>query len=697
MATQHNFRIKNGLEVAGTVRITSAGLITGTTTTQAASDNTTKLASTAYVTTALANLSDSAPSTLNTLNELAAALGDDANYATTTTNAIAAKLPLAGGTLTGDLLIPGKIRHAGDTDTYISFANNDDFRVVVGNSTRAAFNTSKIHFNQEGINQDFQVEGANVENLLYVDASADKVGIGTTTPLGKLHVRDGSAQAGISHTYIYDGTAINVEATEPAIQLMAEDSGTHGGSLLWRYGNNAFAAIANPTTDAIDFTYGVTTNNDFQVHSGTNMSSYLKIMSIGADGKVGMGVSPATNAKLTLGGTTASYSSVLAFDNNTTGGATFFMLASDNTWNAGGNKFFMGHGAPSSAAVDITIDADGKVGIGNTAPAQMLSVNSSSGSGVCPGRFTAGGNTNTLEVWGNSTASTSTGLLCNAGTNENDYSAKFRNYAGSTIMEVRGDSVIDIFGTTRLQDSTILALGQSSDTRIYYDGSDSLYITATNGTANAIKTSANNTYIMQANGNQLITAIANSEVVINNDSSASVDFRVESDNEQYNFFCDASSEIIHFGEGTNTDLLSVIPAGVLHGRRHGYHGGQRQHSGQTFKFSEGTSWTDALKIDWNNPSWGAVCMRITGMYYYNASDNFSIVIGFQGYSGHGSVSYDATSSGVMNWTTALQLAQTATGETTIRQRAGDSTGDIIYRYEWQCYARSDQEIDIIDL
>ena len=46
---------------------------------------------------------DSAPGTLNTLNELAAALGDDANFSTTVTNSIATKLPLAGGTLTGPL------------------------------------------------------------------------------------------------------------------------------------------------------------------------------------------------------------------------------------------------------------------------------------------------------------------------------------------------------------------------------------------------------------------------------------------------------------------------------------------------------------------------------------------------------------------------------------------------------------------
>src|SRR5210317_2323060 len=56
-----------------------------------------------YVGTQISNLVDSAPSTLDTLNELAAALGDDPNFATTVTNSIAAKLSLAGGTLTGSL------------------------------------------------------------------------------------------------------------------------------------------------------------------------------------------------------------------------------------------------------------------------------------------------------------------------------------------------------------------------------------------------------------------------------------------------------------------------------------------------------------------------------------------------------------------------------------------------------------------
>jgi len=78
-----------------------------TATTQAASDNSTKLATTAYVTTAIGNLNDSAPTALNTLNELAAALGDDANFSATITTSLASKLPLAGGTLTGDLVLSG--------------------------------------------------------------------------------------------------------------------------------------------------------------------------------------------------------------------------------------------------------------------------------------------------------------------------------------------------------------------------------------------------------------------------------------------------------------------------------------------------------------------------------------------------------------------------------------------------------------
>lgn len=49
---------------------------------------------------------DSAPGTLDTLNELAAALGDDANYAATVTSLLAEKAPIASPSFTGTVTLP---------------------------------------------------------------------------------------------------------------------------------------------------------------------------------------------------------------------------------------------------------------------------------------------------------------------------------------------------------------------------------------------------------------------------------------------------------------------------------------------------------------------------------------------------------------------------------------------------------------
>jgi hypothetical protein len=61
------------------------------------------LATTSYVTTQINNLINGAPGALDTLDELAAALGDDASFASTLTNSLAGKLSLSGGTMTGNI------------------------------------------------------------------------------------------------------------------------------------------------------------------------------------------------------------------------------------------------------------------------------------------------------------------------------------------------------------------------------------------------------------------------------------------------------------------------------------------------------------------------------------------------------------------------------------------------------------------
>ena len=104
---------------------------TVTVATASAGDNDTSVASTAFVQQEIASLVDSAPGTLNTLNELAAALGDDANFSTTVTNSIATKLPLAGGTLTGGVVIGG--------DSSINRGNQTSGELLIGGTTDGGF------------------------------------------------------------------------------------------------------------------------------------------------------------------------------------------------------------------------------------------------------------------------------------------------------------------------------------------------------------------------------------------------------------------------------------------------------------------------------------------------------------------------------------------------------------------------------
>lgn len=81
--------------------------------------NTTQIATTAYVRTEISNLVASAPSTLDTLNELATALGNDPNFATTVTNSLATKAPLASPSFTGSITLDSVV----DVDTTSTTVN----------------------------------------------------------------------------------------------------------------------------------------------------------------------------------------------------------------------------------------------------------------------------------------------------------------------------------------------------------------------------------------------------------------------------------------------------------------------------------------------------------------------------------------------------------------------------------------------
>ena len=139
----------NNLVVNGTADFTNTKLVNITTPT-ADSDAANK----GYVDATVAAVIDSAPAALDTLNELAAALGDDANFAGTVTTALATKLPLAGGTMTGAIAMgTSKITGLGNptaaqdaaTKSYVDTADALKLNLSGGTMSGAiAMGTNKI-------------------------------------------------------------------------------------------------------------------------------------------------------------------------------------------------------------------------------------------------------------------------------------------------------------------------------------------------------------------------------------------------------------------------------------------------------------------------------------------------------------------------------------------------------------------------
>jgi len=138
ITTTGNVTVGGALSVTGTADFTNTTLnnVSDPTTAQQA-------ATKAYVDAQVSGLVDAAPGALDTLNELAAAIGDDASFSTTVTNSIATKLPLAGGTMTGNIALGGYlINGAALTPTTASELTSKSYVDSILGSATAASDTA---------------------------------------------------------------------------------------------------------------------------------------------------------------------------------------------------------------------------------------------------------------------------------------------------------------------------------------------------------------------------------------------------------------------------------------------------------------------------------------------------------------------------------------------------------------------------
>ena len=114
--------------------------------TAAANTNTTQIATTAFVTGAVTDLIGGAPGALNTLNELAEAIGDDASYAAGITTALGLKAPLASPTFTGTVTVPTPVSNTdASTKVYVDSTASTTASAAATALTNHEADTTNIH------------------------------------------------------------------------------------------------------------------------------------------------------------------------------------------------------------------------------------------------------------------------------------------------------------------------------------------------------------------------------------------------------------------------------------------------------------------------------------------------------------------------------------------------------------------------
>jgi hypothetical protein len=170
----------NDVTINGSLNMNSgsAGTVTGL----SAPVNGTDAATKTYVDTSISNLIDTAPGTLDTLNELAAALGDDPNFAATTAASIATKVSKAGDTMSGALAMgTNKITGMGDptanqdaaTKAYVDTQDATKLSLSGGTMTgNIVLGANKITSTTDPVNADDLTRKGYLDTLLGSTVSA---------------------------------------------------------------------------------------------------------------------------------------------------------------------------------------------------------------------------------------------------------------------------------------------------------------------------------------------------------------------------------------------------------------------------------------------------------------------------------------------------------------------------------------------
>jgi hypothetical protein len=206
--------------------------LTGTPTapTAAAGTNTTQVATTAYTVAAINSLIDGAPGTLNTLNEIAAAINDDASYAAAISAELTAKAPLASPSFSGTVSLPPTTSIGSVNGTTISYLDGVTSAIQTQINAKAPLDSPTFTGTVVGIGKSM-IGLANVDNTTDAGkpvSTATQAALNLKAPLasptftGTVVLPDSTvstamiADSAITSGKIADGTIVNADISGTA-------------------------------------------------------------------------------------------------------------------------------------------------------------------------------------------------------------------------------------------------------------------------------------------------------------------------------------------------------------------------------------------------------------------------------------------------------------------------------------------------
>ena len=504
--------------ISGSLSGTLSGAIASTTTatTQAESDDSTKVATTEYVSNKITTLIGGAPSTLNDLNELAAAINDDANYNTTLTTALATKLPLAGGTMTGD--------------------------VLYNNNVKAKF----------GAGSQLQIYSDGTHGIIKESGSGDLLIYGNNLRLGNADGSElyilGNNNAEVQLRY---NNATKLATTSTGIQVTGNIANASGDLTLDVAGNiilDADGGLVRLYDGSAEYGRVLKNGNNLQLQSQINdgdlvfkgIDNNSTITALTLDMSEGgranfsndIGLNDDRGLRLGSGDDSVIYNdgSNLYIKNNTSNQDIIFQGNDDGSANTTALTLDMSDGGTAYFNHDIFLNQGGaKIRLGTSSDVLFLASGSNGIIDVSSGDLTfdvsgditldAGGTDIYLKTQGNSWGhfmTTSNNFYINSTISDGDIVFQ-GNDGGSTItaltldMSSSGNAIFN--NEVFLGDTKALTMGASNDFQIFHDGSGFNQIIAVNDHPIQIKTSSEN----------MIKAIPNGGVELYHNNSKKIE------------------------------------------------------------------------------------------------------------------------------------------------------------------------------